>query len=135
MREMGMSSKTPTEKIQAALDEDARLREEATPGPWAKPYYDSNPGDRGWWIHNGLVGSEEYAVAVTFSLNPRGEFDAKLLHYARNTDLGSCLRIAVEALVRIHQRCPHASECCGFADADEALAQVAALLPDDPEEK
>lgn len=50
-----------------------------TPGPWSAPYWDSNPGDRGWWIHNGKQGAEEYAVAVTFSLNPQGEADARLI--------------------------------------------------------
>lgn len=50
-----------------------------TPGPWGAPYWDSNPGDRGWWIHNGKQGAAEYAVAVTFSLNPQGEADARLI--------------------------------------------------------
>jgi len=50
-----------------------------TPGPWARPYYDNNPGDTGWWIHNGKVGPGEYAVAVTFAGNPRSESDARLI--------------------------------------------------------
>jgi hypothetical protein len=50
-----------------------------TPGPWANPEYEDCGADRGWWINNGLAGSDEYAVAVTFALNPKDEADAKLI--------------------------------------------------------
>lgn len=49
-----------------------------TKEPWSKPYYhDSDDGDRGWWIHNGKQGGDEYAIAVTFSLNPNEAADAR----------------------------------------------------------
>jgi hypothetical protein len=44
-----------------------------TKEPWSNPYYQ----DSGWWIHNGKQGGDEYAIAVTFSLNPNGEADAR----------------------------------------------------------
>jgi len=50
-----------------------------TPGPWSKPYYEADGHDKGWWIHNGKAGADEFAVAVTFSLNPNAEHDARLI--------------------------------------------------------
>lgn len=50
--------------------------------PWAKPYYESYPDDKGWWIHNGHRGAREHAVAVTFALNKQGEQDARWIALA-----------------------------------------------------
>lgn len=61
------------------LSEALAAMDKATPGPWNKPYYDDYPGDRGWWIHNGEKGADEYAVAVTFEGNPKAEHDAIVL--------------------------------------------------------
>lgn len=67
-----MTEADQIEAAKAAMDK-------ATPGPWAEPYYDNYPGDRGWWVHNGVEGSHEYAVAVTFEGNPKAEYDALLI--------------------------------------------------------
>lgn len=67
---------------------------EHTPGPWSVPYYDDNPGDQGWWIHNGKVGSDEFAIAVTFDGNPNSEADARLISAA--PDMYAVLRELAE---------------------------------------
>lgn len=68
---------TPSELLSAAADRVRDLAAAATPGPWAEPYYDDNPGDEGWWVHNGREGMREHAVCVTFALNPRDEADTR----------------------------------------------------------
>jgi len=50
-----------------------------TPGPWGTPYFEQEEGYGNWWIHNGKIGFEEYAVACTFSLNPKAEAGARLI--------------------------------------------------------
>jgi hypothetical protein len=65
--------------MMSKLSEALAAMDKATPGPWNKPYYDDYPGDRGWWIHNGEKGADEYAVAVTFEGNPKAEHDAIVL--------------------------------------------------------
>jgi hypothetical protein len=64
----------------------AAIRERAdaaTPGPWAEPEWSANPGDEGWWILYGRAGTEEYAVGLTVSYNPRAEADARFAAHAR----------------------------------------------------
>jgi hypothetical protein len=67
------------------LDLDAiRARADAaTPGPWAKPFCTDAPGDEGWWINNGRVGTEEYSIGLTMAYNPRAEADATFIAAAR----------------------------------------------------
>lgn len=60
----------------------AKLREhaeKASVSAWAEPERDDNPGDEGWWIHNGRQGMSEYAVAVTPLYSPRAEADARFI--------------------------------------------------------
>ena len=68
---------TPAATLRAAAGRVRKLAHEATPGPWAEPYYDDNPGDEGWWVLNGREGMREHAVVVTFALNPHAEADAR----------------------------------------------------------
>jgi hypothetical protein len=170
MRGMEMSSKTPMEKICRALERDAKLRGEATPGPW-----NCNEGGGSVVALGGKVSD-----VVALYVDPHNQ---PLIAHARNVDLGSCLRIAVEALARhrafgIYDECGHdhgendpgvvvveeldksytceegllyrVCEACHTDDGvvnertedgvwpcpeAVALAQIAAILPDDPEEK
>ena len=79
---------TPTTQARARLREAAT---KATPGPWHEPYYDDNPGDEGWWIHQG-VGMEEKAVAVTLPhFSPRAEANGKYIAAADPTTILSLL--------------------------------------------
>lgn len=73
-----------------------------TPGPWSGPYYDNHPGDRGWWVHNGLEGQDEYAVAVTFTGNPNQEADARLI--AAAPDLLEACKLLMEYSGIIEER-------------------------------
>lgn len=75
----------------AMLTAVVRVAESAgghTPTPWAEPFYEVADGDQGWWIHNSKQGGEEYAIAVTFSLNPCGEADARFIVRAVNSHEG-----------------------------------------------
>lgn len=68
------------ELLREAAAKARELATAATPGPWADPYFEDereHPGDGGWWIHNGQVGTAEYAVAATVPFNPRGQADAE----------------------------------------------------------
>jgi hypothetical protein len=111
-------------KIRRALDEDARLRREATEGPWQARFlyrlFRAARKDRGL-----LMGAEE-----------KDWQDAEFIDHARNTDLGSCLRIAVEALRQIAASAVKEEALYGWEvrhkkEALETLAQIAALLPDE----
>lgn len=64
-----------------------------TEGPWAEPYEETNPGDQGWWVHNGKVGSDEHAIFVTFVFNPNGQADAEGIATLRN-NASELLRLA-----------------------------------------
>jgi hypothetical protein len=128
MREMEMSTKTPMERIQAVLDEDARLRGEATPGPWEIAEDSANGKDEAWCYWHRVGPIEHGGEKATTN-------DHFIVH-ARNTDLGFCLRIAVEALRQIAASAVKEEALYGWEvryknEALEALAQIAALLPDE----
>jgi hypothetical protein len=72
--------------MSAAQDRLAEIKqraEAATPGPWSEPFYVDEPGDQGWWIHNGQVGMKEGAVAGSFALNPNQEADGEFISHSR----------------------------------------------------
>jgi hypothetical protein len=150
---------TPLEKICRALERDAKLRGEATRGPWeASPMVpqitgiNDREGDLSWWAVEARPAAERSVAIVSTEAN------ARLIAYAGTADLGSCLRIAVEALAKATDRAPTFRD---FADTDystcawcrepvekewhshvddcrwltltAALAQIAALLPDEEE--
>jgi hypothetical protein len=78
-----------------------KLCDEASPGKWSVEGYDEEPDSRGWWIHNGKVGMEEYAIAVTFDRNPRQENDANFIATFNPTTVRALLtvcRAAAEVL-------------------------------------
>ena len=70
---------TPRDSLRALVEADR----DATPGPWADPYEQTGE-DAGWWVHNGRVETEEYAVAVTLPYNPHAAEDAALIAASRN---------------------------------------------------
>ena len=83
---------------------------EHTPVPWSEPYQDDYPGDEGWWILNGKSGIDEYAVCVTFSLNPNQEADARFIWRACNAHddlLAACEEVR-----------DHLFGACGCGDQD-----------------
>lgn len=92
-----------------------------TAGPWAKPYYNNYPGDSGWWVHNGLCGSSEFAICVTYEGNANAEADAKLI--SASPDLAEAL-IALLELGDEDDACERwiASECPS-GDVDSLLEQ------------
>ena len=75
---------------------------EHTPVPWSEPYQDDYPGDEGWWILNGKSGIDEYAVCVTFWMNPNQEADARFIWRACNAH--DDLLAALERVEEINRR-------------------------------
>lgn len=97
-----------------------------TPGPWAPPVYDGNPGDRGWWIRNGRVGADEFAVAVTFELNPNAEADSRLIAAAPELlQALKALRVDANRLCDRNLGGTYEDDCrCSIRAADAAIAKA-----------
>jgi hypothetical protein len=136
------------EKICRALERDAKLREEATPGPmeWADEIDgaygtpDLDPTEYEPPQVNPPNREDEPVCWLSPHFPQATKANAALIAQAFTVDLGSCLRIAVEALAEIIDSPPSAlkhgpAQATCEHPACEALAQIAALLPDDPEEK
>lgn len=63
-----------------------------TKEPWVTVWEGGE--DAGHWIYNTAKGSDEYAIAVTFSLNPKAEQDARRIVACVN----ACAGISTEYL-------------------------------------
>lgn len=103
------------------LSEALAAMDKATPGPWGKPYYDNYPGDRGWWIHNGVEGAHEYAVALTFYGNPKAEYDIKLI--AAAPDALAWIKEALPYITEYRDTLATNLENCDFGPHEEGAAR------------
>lgn len=108
-----MISPTPLDRIRQALDQDSRIRAEATEGPWDvyAHFYVGRTRKVG--------GFNAYNASQTVDGD---QPDALFIAHARNVDLGSALRVAVEALERVGNEGDPLI-------AIDALDRIAGLLP------